>query len=97
MPRPKNKEELKIAAETNYKKLLTLIEGRSEAETGTDYDFSADEKKICRKMTKSGDKDRFICYWLYHLLKSLDLGGYTNDRCTGHSAIFWHYKMLQRL
>ena len=45
MPRPKNKEELKIAAETNYKKLLTLIDGRSEAETGTDYDFSADEKK----------------------------------------------------
>ena len=48
--------------------------------------LSADEKKICRKMTKSGDKDRFICYWLYHLLEFLDLGGYTNDRCTGHSA-----------
>ena len=45
MLRPKNKEELKIAADTNYKKLLTLIDGRSEAETGTDYDFSADEKK----------------------------------------------------
>ena len=59
--------------------------------------FSADEKKICRKMTKRSDKDRFICYWLYHLLESLDLGGYTNDRCTGHSAISWHYKMLQRL
>ena len=59
--------------------------------------LSADEKKICRKMTKSGDKDRFICYRFYHLLKSLDLGGYTNDRCTGHSAISWHYKMLQRL
>ena len=59
--------------------------------------LSPDEKKICRKMTKSGDKDRFICYRFYHLLKSLDLGGYTNDSCTGHSAIFWHYKMLQRL
>lgn len=59
--------------------------------------LSPDEKKICRKMTKSGDKDRFICYRFYHLLKSLDLGGYTNDSCTGHSAISWHYKMLQRL
>ena len=59
--------------------------------------LSPDEKKICRKMTKSGDKDRFICCRFYHLLESLDLGGYTNDRCTGHSAIFWHYKMLQRL
>ena len=34
---------------------------------------------------------------LVNLLNSLDLGGYTNDRCTGHSAIFWHYKMLQGL
>ena len=48
-------------------------------------------------MTKRGDKDRFICYWLYHLLKSLDLGGYTNDRCTDHPAISWHYEVLQRL
>ena len=45
MPRPKNKEELKTAAETNYEKLLTLIETRSEAEKTTPYDFFSDAGK----------------------------------------------------
>lgn len=45
MPRPKNKEELVTAANTNYEKLLALIENRTEAEINTIYDFTADEKK----------------------------------------------------
>ena len=45
MPRPKNKEELIIAANTNYEKLLTMIESRTDAEKENEYDFSNDEKK----------------------------------------------------
>lgn len=45
MPRPGNKEDLMIAATTNYEKLLTLIENRTENEKSICYDFSADEKK----------------------------------------------------
>ena len=60
MPRPKNKEELKTAADTNYKKLLTFIESRSEAETETSYDFSADEKKkeaVIKELQRLKDKE----------------------------------------
>ena len=45
MPRPKNKEELITAANTNYKKLLTMIENRTDAEKENEFDFSSDEKK----------------------------------------------------
>lgn len=45
MPRPKNKEELITAANTNYEKLLKMIEDRTDAEKQTEYDFSADVKK----------------------------------------------------
>lgn len=45
MPRPRNKEDLIIAATTNYEKLLILIESRTESEKNSCYDFSADEKK----------------------------------------------------
>lgn len=45
MPRPGNKEDLIIAATTNYEKLLELIENRTENEKQICYDFSADEKK----------------------------------------------------
>ena len=45
MPRPRNKADLIIAANTNYDKLITLIEKRTDAEKNTPYDFSGDEKK----------------------------------------------------
>lgn len=45
MPRPKNKEELISAANTNYEKLLAMIEKRTDEERCASYDFSADEKK----------------------------------------------------
>lgn len=45
MPRPKNKGELIQVANTNYEKLLTMIEKRSDAEKTMAYDFSSDEKK----------------------------------------------------
>ena len=49
---------------------------------------------MCRIMSKYSDKNRFLCHWSYHLLKSLDLGGYTNDSRARHPAISWHYEML---
>ena len=45
MPRPKNKEELINAANTNYEKLLTMIENRTDAEKEAEYDFGSDEKE----------------------------------------------------
>lgn len=45
MPRPRNKEDLKIAARKNYEMLLTLIENRTENEKNSNYAFSSDEKK----------------------------------------------------
>ena len=45
MPRPKNKEELIQATNSNYEKLLAMIEQRSDAEKETVYDFTSDEKK----------------------------------------------------
>lgn len=45
MSRPKNKEELLNAAETNYEKLLQLIEKRTTKEIETLYNFAGDEKK----------------------------------------------------
>ena len=45
MPRPRNKEDLILAANTNYEKLMTMIESRTEDEKSICYDFSGDEKK----------------------------------------------------
>jgi len=45
MPRPKNRQELISTANTNYKKLMTMIEVRTAAEKDTIYDFSDDVKK----------------------------------------------------
>ena len=45
MPRPKTKDELQIAEDTNYKKLIAMIENRASEEKEVPYDFSEDEKK----------------------------------------------------
>ena len=45
MPRPRNKEDLLIAAEENYEKLNEMIDSLTEVEMNTPFDFSADEKK----------------------------------------------------
>ncbi|MCR4692585.1 MAG: ClbS/DfsB family four-helix bundle protein [Firmicutes bacterium] len=45
MPRPKTKDELLLAAEDNYKKLLDIIDGMSEEELSTPFDFSKDKSK----------------------------------------------------
>lgn len=45
MPRPKTKDELQIAADTNYKKLIAMIENRASEEKEVPYEFSEDEKK----------------------------------------------------
>lgn len=45
MARPKTKDELLEAAESNYDKLLKLIDSMTEIELNTKFDFSADTKK----------------------------------------------------
>ncbi len=45
MARPQTKAELITAAETNYTKLLELLESMTEEERCTTFDFSGDEKK----------------------------------------------------
>ena len=60
MPRPKNKEELINAANTNYEKLLTMIENRTDAEKEAEYDFGSDEKKkeaVIKELQKMKDKE----------------------------------------
>lgn len=45
MGRPVTKNELVSAAETGFEAMNALIEGLTEKETGTPFDFSGDEKK----------------------------------------------------
>lgn len=45
MSRPRNKEDLIKAANTNYEELLLMAEKRTDAEKNILYDFSSDEKK----------------------------------------------------
>lgn len=45
MSRPRNKEDLLIAAEENFEKLNKLIDSLNEKEMSTPFDFSSDEKK----------------------------------------------------
>lgn len=45
MPRPRNKEDLLMAANDNFEKLFALIDGMTQVEKDTPFDFSMDEKK----------------------------------------------------
>ena len=45
MPRPKSKNELIEAANTNYEKLWKIIDSMTEEELNSDFDFSDDLKK----------------------------------------------------
>ncbi len=45
MARPQTKADLIKAADSNYDKLLKMIESMTEIELSTEFDFSADEKK----------------------------------------------------
>lgn len=45
MGRPQTKKDLLLAADTNYDKLLRLIDSMTEEELNTPFDFSGDEKK----------------------------------------------------
>jgi hypothetical protein len=45
MARPQTKSDLILAAETNYTKLMKLIDSLTENELNTEFDFSKDEKK----------------------------------------------------
>ena len=71
---------------------------RSRSGSGDKFwQLTPPQAEMRRKMSKNSGKNRFLCHWSYHLLKSLDLGGYTNDSRARHPARSWHYKMLQRL
>ena len=45
MPRPKTKDDLLTAAKDNYDKLIKLIDGMSEKELNTPFDFSNEPSK----------------------------------------------------
>ena len=45
MPRPHNKEDLLKAAQDNYESLMSLIDGLSEKELNTPFDFSSQPSK----------------------------------------------------
>ena len=45
MPRPKTKDDLLIAAKENYDKLIKMIDGMSEKELNTSFDFSGEPSK----------------------------------------------------
>lgn len=45
MPRPHNKEDLLKAAQENYESLMTLIDGLTEKELNTPFDFSGQPSK----------------------------------------------------
>ncbi len=45
MPRPHNKEDLLKAAQENYESLMSLIDGLSEKELNTPFDFSNQPSK----------------------------------------------------
>lgn len=45
MPRPKTKDDLLTAAKENYDKLIKLIDGMSEKELSTPFDFSGEPSK----------------------------------------------------
>ena len=45
MPRPHNKEDLLKAAQENYESLMSLIDGLSEKELNTPFDFSSQPSK----------------------------------------------------
>ena len=45
MSRPTSKTDLMTAAADNYRKLNALIDGLTEKELTTEFDFAADEKK----------------------------------------------------
>ena len=46
MPRPTNKIDLLSASETNFKKLLSLVESMNEAEQEAKFDFEDRDKCV---------------------------------------------------
>ncbi|MCR4735329.1 MAG: ClbS/DfsB family four-helix bundle protein, partial [Treponema sp.] len=45
MPRPKSKDDLLAAAKENYEALIKMIDGLSEKELNTPFDFSDQPSK----------------------------------------------------
>lgn len=68
MPRPRNKEELVIAATENYEKLITFIENRTENEKNTCYDFSATNKKEAHWKRDKNLRDVLMHLYEWHML-----------------------------
>lgn len=68
MPRPKTKDELRIAADTNYKKLMAMIENRTSEEKEAPYDFSEYEKKEAHWQRDKNLRDVLMHLNEWHLL-----------------------------
>lgn len=69
MGRPTTKTDLISSAATNYEKLNTLIEGLTEKELSTEFDFSNDEKKKEAHWTRDKNlRDVLIHLYEWHQL-----------------------------
>ena len=69
MPRPRDKESLLTAAKENYAKLTQMIEGMSEKELATPFDFSGDAgKKEAHWSRDKNVRDVLIHLYEWHQL-----------------------------
>lgn len=69
MPRPRNKDDLIIAANSQYQKLTELISSLSDVELNTDFDFSNDPKKTERHWSRDKNlRDIYIHLYEWHQL-----------------------------
>ncbi|MBQ5999306.1 MAG: ClbS/DfsB family four-helix bundle protein [Treponema sp.] len=69
MPRPRNKNDLLIAAKENYSKLMDFIDSMTEKELSTPFDFSTDvSKKEAHWSRDKNVRDVLIHLYEWHLL-----------------------------
>ena len=69
MPRPKTKDDLLVAADTNYRKLVTMIDGLTEKELNTPFNFSDEpSKKEAHWSRDKNARDVLIHLYEWHQL-----------------------------
>lgn len=79
MPRPRDKESLLTAAKENYTKLTQMIEGMSEKELSTPFDFSGDaSKKEAHWSRDKNVRDVLIHLYEWHQLMIRFIGNNKN-------------------
>lgn len=84
MPRPKSKDDFLAASKENYEKLMNMIDGLSEKELSTPFDFSGEaSKKEAHWSRDKNVRDVLIHLYEWHQLllkfKPLRLGHEKNQ------------------